>query len=185
MAIRKYIALLLLCALTSSVCAQVSSAGRSVFSFMSLPASSRINALGGSNASLSDGDVSMAMCNPALLHNETHQVLQRLYTLCESGVLVVDLHTLSRLMRQIISTTTIPYHGEPVERVQVMGVLETRCLDFDHLLILSCNEGNMPKGVNDSSFIPHSIRKAYGLTTVEHKVGIFSYYFYPRIIFKT
>lgn len=75
-AIRKYIVLLLLCALTSSVCAQVSSAGRSVFSFMSLPASSRINALGGSNASLSDGDVSMAMCNPALLHNETHQVLQ-------------------------------------------------------------------------------------------------------------
>lgn len=112
---------------------------------------------------------------------KTHQVLQRLYTLCESGVLVVDLHTLSRLMRQIISTTTIPYHGEPVEGVQVMGVLETRCLDFDHLLILSCNEGNMPKGVNDSSFIPHSIRKAYGLTTVEHKVGIFSYYFYRLI----
>lgn len=76
MAIRKYIVFLLLCALTGSVYAQVSSAGRSVFSFMSLPTSSRLNALGGSNVSLSDGDVSMAMCNPALLHTTTHQVLQ-------------------------------------------------------------------------------------------------------------
>ncbi|MBO5619607.1 MAG: type IX secretion system protein PorQ [Paludibacteraceae bacterium] len=59
---------------------QVSNAGRSVFSFMSLPTSSRINALGGSNVSLSDGDVSMGMCNPALLHNETHMVLQLNYS---------------------------------------------------------------------------------------------------------
>lgn len=56
--------------------AQVSNAGRSVFSFMGLPVSSRINALGGSNVSLSDGDVSMGMCNPALLHENSHQVLQ-------------------------------------------------------------------------------------------------------------
>ncbi len=60
--------------------AQVSNAGRSVFSFMSLPTSSRLNALGGTNVSLSDGDVSMGMCNPALLHNETHMVLQLNYS---------------------------------------------------------------------------------------------------------
>ena len=60
----------------SGVWAQVSNAGRSVFSFMSLPTSSRLNALGGSNVSLSDGDISMGMCNPALLHNESHMVLQ-------------------------------------------------------------------------------------------------------------
>jgi len=59
---------------------QVSNAGRSVFSFMSLPTSSRINALGGSNVSLSDGDVSMGMCNPALLHNQTDKVLQLNYS---------------------------------------------------------------------------------------------------------
>jgi len=63
-----------------SAVAQVSNAGRSVFSFMSLPTSSRINALGGSNVSLSDGEVSMGMCNPALLHNETHMVLQLNYS---------------------------------------------------------------------------------------------------------
>ena len=74
--------------------------------------------------------------------------------------------------------TTIPFHGEPAEGIQVMGVLETRNLDFDHVLLLSCNEGNMPRGVNDSSFIPHSIRHAYELTTVENKVGIYAYYFH-------
>ena len=60
--------------------AQVSSAGRSVFSFMSLPVSSRLNALGGSNVSLSDGDISMGMCNPALLHANSHMVLQLNYS---------------------------------------------------------------------------------------------------------
>ena len=62
-----------------------------------------------------------------------------------------------------------------------MGVLETRNLDFDHVLVLSCNEGNMPKGVNDSSFIPYSIRKAYGLTTIDNKVAIYSYYFHSLL----
>ena len=60
--------------------AQVSNAGRSVFSFMSLPVSSRLNALGGSNVSLSDGDISMGMCNPALLHENSHMVLQLNYS---------------------------------------------------------------------------------------------------------
>ena len=59
-----------------------------------------------------------------------------------------------------------------------MGVLETRNLDFDHVLMLSCNEGNMPRGVSDTSFIPYSIRKAYGLTTVDHKVAIYEHYFH-------
>ena len=65
---------------TPSVRAQISNAGRSVFSFMSLPASSRLNALGGSNVSLSDGDVSMGMCNPALLHENSHMTLQLNYS---------------------------------------------------------------------------------------------------------
>lgn len=108
----------------------------------------------------------------------TYQVLQRLFSLSIDGTLDVDITTLRRLLMQIINTTTVPYHGEPIEGIQIMGILETRCLDFDHVLLLSCNEGNLPKGVNDSSFIPHSVRRAYGMTTVENKVGIFSYYFH-------
>ena len=77
---RKIGIILALCLLTMGAQAQVSSAGRSVFSFMSLPVSSRINALGGSNVSLSDGDISMGMCNPALLHANSHMTLQLNYS---------------------------------------------------------------------------------------------------------
>ena len=105
-------------------------------------------------------------------------ILNRLATLADSGDLLVDNTTLRRLVSQLVSTSSIPFHGEPVIGVQIMGVLETRNIDFDNVLLLSCNEGNMPKGVNDSSFIPYSIRKAHGLTTIDNKVAIYSYYFH-------
>ena len=107
-----------------------------------------------------------------------YTLINRLQALVYSGDLQVSDATLQRLVGQLIQQTTIPFHGEPAEGIQVMGVLETRNLDFDHVLLLSCNEGNMPKGVNDSSFIPHSIRQAYELTTVENKVSIYAYYFH-------
>lgn len=93
----------------------------------------------------------------------------------------INIYTFQHLLTQIINSTSVPFHGEPVEGVQVMGVLETRNLDFDHILILSCNEGNMPKGVDDTSFIPHALRSAYGLTTVNNKVAVYSYYFYSML----
>ena len=107
-----------------------------------------------------------------------YTLVNRLNALIESGDLQVTDQTLQRLTTQIIQQTSIPFHGEPIEGIQVMGVLETRNIDFDHVLLLSCNEGNMPRGVNDSSFIPHSIRQAYELTTVENKVSIYAYYFH-------
>ena len=107
-----------------------------------------------------------------------YTVLNRLTDLVDSGILKVDSITLQRLVTQVIQSTSIPFHGEPAEGIQIMGVLETRNLDFDHVLMLSCNEGNMPRGVSDTSFIPYSIRKAYGLTTVDHKVAIYEHYFH-------
>ena len=116
------------------------------------------------------------------LHAEScfrmYTILNRVSDLVDSGVLTVDTITLQRLVAQLIQSTTIPFHGEPAEGIQVMGVLETRNLDFDHVLLLSCNEGNMPRGVNDTSFIPYAIRKAYGLTTVDQKVAIYQHYFH-------
>lgn len=111
----------------------------------------------------------------------TYTLINRLKQLLESGDLMVDTITLERLILQLFQTTSIPFHGDPAEGIQVMGVLETRNIDFDNMLILSCNEGKLPKGVNDSSFIPYSIRKAYGLTTVDNKVAIYAYYFYRMI----
>ena len=104
-------------------------------------------------------------------------LINRIKLLSDKGLLDIKPQTLERLLSQIVSSTSVPFHGEPAEGVQVMGVLETRNLDFDHILFLSCNEGNMPKGVNDSSFIPYSIRKFYGLTTIDNKVAIYAYYF--------
>ena len=106
-----------------------------------------------------------------------YTIFNRLMNLIESGDLQVSDETLQRLLTQIIGSTTIPFHGEPIEGIQIMGVLETRNLDFDHVLLLSCNEGNLPKGINDTSFIPYSLRKAYGLTTIDHKVSIYANYF--------
>ena len=122
--------------------------------------------------------------NDPLFHESlyrTYTLLNRLQDLIIAGDLQVDIITLERLIQQLIQTTSIPFHGEPAEGIQVMGVLETRNLDFDHILVLSCNEGKLPKGVNDSSFIPYTLRKAYGLTTVENKVAIFAYYFHSML----
>ena len=107
-----------------------------------------------------------------------YTTVNRLHELMAGGDLVTDVQTFRRLLSQIVNSTSIPFHGEPVEGIQIMGVLETRNLDFDHLLLLSCNEGNIPHGINDSSFIPYSIRKAYELTTIDHKVAIYAYYFH-------
>ena len=107
-----------------------------------------------------------------------YTLINRLHELMRNGDLDTDISTFQRLLTQLVSSTSIPFHGEPAEGVQIMGVLETRNLDFDHVLVLSCNEGNMPKGVNDASFIPYSIRKAFNLTTIDNKVAIYAYYFH-------
>ncbi|MBR5062855.1 MAG: PD-(D/E)XK nuclease family protein [Prevotella sp.] len=111
----------------------------------------------------------------------TYQLMNRLHELILAEDLDVDIITFQRLITQLTASTTIPFHGEPVKGLQVMGLLETRNLDFKHVLLLSCNEGKMPKGINDTSFIPHAIRKAFDLTTIDHKVSIYSYYFHSLL----
>ena len=111
----------------------------------------------------------------------TYTLVNRLRELIHDDILNCDVPTLRRLLTQLIQSTSIPFHGEPAEGIQIMGVLETRNLDFEHILVLSCNEGNMPKGLNDSSFIPYNIRKAYDLTTIDNKVAIYAYYFHSML----
>ena len=94
-----------------------------------------------------------------------YTLLNRLQTLISENGIELTMTMFGKLLQQVIQSTTIPFHGEPIEGIQIMGVLETRNLDFDHVLLLSCNEGMLPAKVNDSSFIPHSIRMAHGLTT--------------------
>lgn len=83
-----------------------------------------------------------------------------------------------QLFRQLVKTQKIPFTGEPLRGLQVMGVLETRNLDFKNVFILSLNEGSLPSGSGKGSYIPYNIRKAYQLPTVEHQDSIYAYLFY-------
>jgi PD-(D/E)XK nuclease superfamily len=83
-----------------------------------------------------------------------------------------------QLFRQLVKTQKIPFTGEPLRGLQVMGVLETRNLDFKNVFILSLNEGSLPSGGGKGSYIPYNIRRAYQLPTVEHQDSIYAYLFY-------
>ncbi|MCX6258681.1 MAG: PD-(D/E)XK nuclease family protein, partial [Bacteroidia bacterium] len=86
-----------------------------------------------------------------------------------------------RILEKILVNLRIPFTGEPLAGLQVMGILETRSLDFDHVIILSMNEGIFPSTGQMTSFIPQNIRKGFGLTTTEHRDAIFAYHFYRLI----
>lgn len=109
---------------------------------------------------------------------KTYTLVNRFHTLIESKELNVQAGTFQRLLTSVMSSSSIPFHGEPAIGMQVMGVLETRNLDFRHLIMLSVNEGQLPKAGGDSSFIPYNLRKAFGMTTIDHKIAVYAYYFY-------
>lgn len=109
---------------------------------------------------------------------KAYTTINRFRTLIEEDELTVQSETFRRLLVKVLSATNIPFHGEPAIGMQVMGVLETRNLDFRHLVLLSVNEGQLPKSGGDSSFIPYNLRKVFGMTTIEHKIAVYAYYFY-------
>lgn len=123
--------------------------------------------------------------NDTLLYNLYVEAYFQCYTsvnhfvnLVQDGLLQVQLPTIFKLLRQVLHSLTIPFHGEPLTGLQIMGVLETRCLDFDNVLMLSVNEGILPHKETEASFIPLLLRKMYGLTTPVHQTSVFAYYFY-------
>ncbi|MCI1779279.1 MAG: PD-(D/E)XK nuclease family protein [Bacteroidales bacterium] len=86
-----------------------------------------------------------------------------------------------RIISRITSRLTVPFRGEPLKGLQVMGELETRALDFDNIIILSVNEGTFPKERSDQSVIPYALRFAFGLPTYEFKDSVSAYHFYRSI----
>lgn len=109
---------------------------------------------------------------------KAYTTINRFHTLIEEGEMNIKSETLQRLLIKVLTNTQIPFHGEPAIGMQVMGVLETRNLDFRHLVLLSVNEGQLPKGTGNSSFIPYNLRKAFGMTTIDHQIAVYAYYFY-------
>jgi hypothetical protein len=86
--------------------------------------------------------------------------------------------TFFRLLLQYLSTLTVSFEGEPLAGMQVMGILETRTLDFKNLVVLSVNEGILPKANVSGSFIPYHLRRGVGLPTIEEQNAMYAYYFY-------
>lgn len=93
----------------------------------------------------------------------------------------MSVDTYFKLLRKLIVGISVPFRGEPLSGLQIMGVLETRALDFDNLIILSMNEGIFPLKKAASSFVPYNLRKGFDLPTYEHQDSIFSYHFYRMI----
>ena len=89
-----------------------------------------------------------------------------------------DLKTLYSLFKQIVRTSTLPFYGEPLMGLQVMGMLETRTLDFENIVLISCNEDILPSGKTVNSFIPFELKRYFGLPTYSDKDAIFAYHFY-------
>lgn len=93
----------------------------------------------------------------------------------------MSVDTYFKLLKKMIVGISVPFSGEPLAGLQVMGVLETRALDFDNLILLSMNEGIFPMRKATNSFIPYNLRRGFGLPTYEHQDSIFAYHFYRLI----
>ena len=106
------------------------------------------------------------------------KIIFRLSTLTEKYSSIKNLQTLYNLFKQIAGFTSLPFYGEPLKGIQIMGLLETRTLDFDKLILLSANEDLLPSGKTTQSFIPFDIRRHFQLPTYKSKYSIFAYHFY-------
>ena len=111
-----------------------------------------------------------------------HRILSKLQGLTTNESM--ELIMLQRLFRQIARSEKVPFSGEPLKGIQIMGILETRNLDFDQVNVLSLNEGLWPAAPKQGSYIPHSIRKAYSLPTYQHQDSMYAYLFY-RLLQRT
>ena len=107
-----------------------------------------------------------------------HKILVRFETLIGESGIDLTFDTALKLLRGILKNVSVPFSGEPLTGLQVMGFLETRTLDFENIIILSMNEGKFPKPGLVPSLIPFTLREAFGLPTISHHDAIFGYYFY-------
>lgn len=109
--------------------------------------------------------------------------VNRMKEIMQDAGIEMKIDTYFRLLKRVTDTITIPFRGEPLSGLQIMGVLETRALDFDRLIILSMNEGIFPLRKAANSFIPYNLRRGFGLLTYEHQDSVWAYHFY-RLIYR-
>lgn len=106
------------------------------------------------------------------------KVLRQLRLLVEESSGFITWDSFGKFFSQLLSATMLPFFGEPLKGLQIMGMLETRTLDFDRVIILSCNEGILPSGKNIQSFIPFDVRRDFNLPLYRQKDAVYAYHFY-------
>jgi hypothetical protein len=111
-------------------------------------------------------------------YNDLYTHLARLEQIVNDFQLKLSLEAFIRLFQKIVQSIRVPFSGEPLEGLQLMGVLESRNLDFEEVHLLSMNEDKFPAKGSTQSFIPFNIRKAYGLPTLDQHDAIYAYLFY-------
>lgn len=107
-----------------------------------------------------------------------HQLFNQLNNLVVKYPFLNDLQSLFGLYKELLSSETLDFKGEPLKGLQIMGMLESRNLDFETVLLTSVNEGILPSGKSNNSFIPFDIKKMYGLPTYKEKDAVYTYHFY-------
>jgi hypothetical protein len=110
-----------------------------------------------------------------------YTVFTQLKTLQNEFEYFTDLKTLSLFFRQLIGSESLSFQGEPLKGLQLMGMLETRVLDFENIILASANEGVLPASNQQNSFIPFDVKVEFGLPTYREKDAIFSYHFFRLI----
>ena len=105
-----------------------------------------------------------------------YTILNRLEGIIKENV--INLKTFKHFLNELIRQEKIPFSGEPVADLQIMSMLETRCLDFEHVIILSLNEGNLPSAKRNNSMIPFDACIEFGLPVYSDQDAVMSYHFY-------
>lgn len=112
---------------------------------------------------------------------EYYKTINKMQESLRHTTLDMSIDTYAKLLKKLIQSVSVPFRGEPLSGLQVMGVLETRALDFDNIIITSMNEGVFPMSRATNSFIPYNLRKGFQLPTYEHQDSIYAYHFYRLI----
>lgn len=109
------------------------------------------------------------------------KVINKMISYFSEHASINDLKTLQAIYKQIIDVAEVSFEGEPLSGLQIMGVLESRVLDFETVIITSVNEGKFPAGKSTNSFIPYDVKLQYGLPTYKEKDAIYTYHFYHLV----
>jgi CRISPR/Cas system-associated exonuclease Cas4 (RecB family) len=135
----------------------------------------------GSQANAEDGETENVSVQKKIRNEFIYSVilsLNRLDAVTSGEEVSLSVETWSRILDRLLRIQSVPFSGEPLSGIQIMGILESRTLDFKNIIMLSVNEGILPAVTVSSSFIPFTLREAFGLPSINHQESIYAYHFY-------